>query len=91
MKKLLNFINAESGATAIEYGLIGSLIAVAIVGILGTVGFIAYFSTDPFFKGFYVPWQIPLVSLVAVALILMITGFIALRNVLRTEPAAVFR
>lgn len=38
MKKLLNFINAESGATAIEYGLIGSLIAVAIVGILGTVG-----------------------------------------------------
>ena len=61
------------------------------LGILGTVGFIAYFSTDPFFKGFYVPWQIPLVSLVAVALILMITGFIALRNVLRTEPAAVFR
>jgi pilus assembly protein Flp/PilA len=28
----------ESGATAIEYGLIVSLIAVAIVGVLGTLG-----------------------------------------------------
>ena len=74
------------GAQALMVGAIGYSL-----GILGTVGFIAYFSTDPFFKGFYVPWQIPLVSLVAVALILMITGFIALRNVLRTEPAAVFR
>ena len=28
----------ESGATAIEYGLVASLIAVAIIGVLGTVG-----------------------------------------------------
>ncbi|MEZ5693444.1 MAG: ABC transporter permease [Altererythrobacter sp.] len=61
------------------------------LGILGTVGFIFAFGSDPTFKGFYVPWQIPLISLVAVAMILAITGFIALRNVLRTEPAAVFR
>lgn len=36
-----NFINRfakdESGATAIEYGLIAALIAVAIIGALGTV------------------------------------------------------
>ena len=28
----------ESGTSAIEYGLIASLIAVAIIGVLGTVG-----------------------------------------------------
>jgi pilus assembly protein Flp/PilA len=33
-----NFANDESGATAIEYGLIAALIAVAIIAILGTVG-----------------------------------------------------
>lgn len=33
-----SFVNGESGATAIEYGLIAALISVAIVTILGTVG-----------------------------------------------------
>ncbi len=32
-----NFANDESGATAIEYGLIAALIAVALIGVLGTV------------------------------------------------------
>lgn len=36
--KIRNFISDESGATAIEYGLIAGLIAVAIVAILTTVG-----------------------------------------------------
>ena len=31
-------IKDESGATAIEYGLIAALISVAIIGVLGTVG-----------------------------------------------------
>lgn len=35
---LNRFINDESGATAIEYGLIAALISVAIVTILGTAG-----------------------------------------------------
>lgn len=35
---LNNFISDESGATAIEYGLIAGLIAVAIVAVLTTVG-----------------------------------------------------
>jgi hypothetical protein len=43
------------------------------------------------FKGFYIPWQIPLISLAAVTIILAFTGWIALRRVLKTEPAAVFR
>jgi pilus assembly protein Flp/PilA len=33
-----NFANDESGATAIEYGLIAALVSVAIIGALGMVG-----------------------------------------------------
>jgi putative ABC transport system permease protein len=61
------------------------------LGVLATVVFIWSFSTEPSFKGFYIPWQIPLISLAAVVLILALTGWIALRRVLKTEPAAVFR
>ena len=35
---LKHFANDDSGATAIEYGLIAALVSVAIVGVLGTVG-----------------------------------------------------
>jgi len=34
MNKVMNFLRDEEGATAIEYGLIAGLIAVAIVSIL---------------------------------------------------------
>ena len=61
------------------------------LGILGTVAFIYAFSGVPQFKGFYIPWQIPLISLVAVILILALTGWVGLRSVMKTEPAAVFR
>ena len=35
---ITRFMTQEEGATAIEYGLIASLIAVAIVGVLVTLG-----------------------------------------------------
>ena len=38
IKSLKAFVGDESGATAIEYALIASLIAVALVGILGKLG-----------------------------------------------------
>ena len=38
MKKLLGFLKEEEGVTAIEYGLIAALIAVAIITAVGTVG-----------------------------------------------------
>ncbi len=60
-------------------------------GVLGTVISIYAFSANPFFKGFYIPWEIPVVSLIAVIVILALTGWVALRRVLKTEPAAVFR
>ena len=36
-KFLKQFVSNESGATAIEYGLIAALIAVALIAILGTL------------------------------------------------------
>jgi pilus assembly protein Flp/PilA len=38
MSMFKRFMKDESGATAIEYGLIASLIAVAVIGVLTTVG-----------------------------------------------------
>ena len=38
MLHLKKFFRDESGATAIEYGLIASLIAVVIIGAVSTVG-----------------------------------------------------
>jgi putative ABC transport system permease protein len=78
-----------AGMVVAQAGLVGS-IGYAL-GVIGTVLFILGFSENPTFKGFYIPWQIPLVSLVAVVVILALTGWISLRNVMNTEPAAVFR
>ncbi len=38
MSKLIAFMKDESGATAIEYGLIAAGIAVAIIGVVNTLG-----------------------------------------------------
>lgn len=38
MRKFQSFIACESGATAIEYGLLAALISVAIIAALTTVG-----------------------------------------------------
>ncbi len=38
MTKVLAFLNDESGATAIEYGLIAALVSVAAIGALTTMG-----------------------------------------------------
>ena len=59
-------------------------------GVLGATLFFEVFD-DPTFKGFYTPWQIPVISFVAVAVIISLTGWLALRGVMKTEPAAVFR
>jgi len=88
--KAIGVTNAKIMAmVAAQAGLVG-MIGYAL-GVMGTVAFIDGFSANPFFKGFYIPWQIPLISLVAVIVILAITGLLAIRSVLNTEPASVFR
>ncbi|WFL75987.1 ABC transporter permease [Altererythrobacter arenosus] len=80
--KLVRMVGVQAGMVgAIGYAL----------GLVGTAVFIWAFGNNPTFKGFYIPWQIPLISFVAVVLILAMTGWIAMRKVLNTEPAAVFR
>jgi putative ABC transport system permease protein len=74
---------------AVQAGLVG-LIGYAL-GVLGTIAFLRAFGGNPFFKGFYIPWQVPLISLTSVIIILAITGWLALRTVMNTEPASVFR
>jgi pilus assembly protein Flp/PilA len=38
MERIKNFCKDESGASAVEYGLLVSLIAVAIIGAVSTMG-----------------------------------------------------
>jgi pilus assembly protein Flp/PilA len=38
MERIKNFFNDESGATAVEYGLMVALIAAVIVGVVTTIG-----------------------------------------------------
>jgi putative ABC transport system permease protein len=75
---------------AAQAGLVG-LVGYAI-GLLGAVAFVnGSASGGGFFKGFYTPWQIPLMTFVVTVVILTLTGLLALRTVLKTEPASVFR
>ena len=81
--KIATMVAAQAGLV----GLIGFGLGVLMATLFIAIG--AATSID--FKGFYSPWQIPLITFVGVALILVLTGWLALRRVLKTEPAAVFR
>lgn len=82
-RKIIGMVAAQSALVAlIGYGL----------GLMMAVGFIAggAASSDAF-KGFFMPWQIPLITAVVVLIMIALTGLIAIRSVLNTEPASVFR
>lgn len=81
--KIRLMVAAQSALVAlIGYGL-GLSLAIAFV-VLGST----YSDT---FKGFYTPYQIPLIAAGSVIVMILLTGYIALRQVLKTEPAEVFR
>ena len=61
------------------------------IGVFLAVGFVSASTGADAFKGFYTPWQIPLITAVVVVVMLLLTGLIALRSVLQMEPAEVFR
>ncbi len=88
--KAIGVTNGKIGRmVAAQAGMVG-MIGYGL-GVLGTVGFIWANSGVPTFKGFYIPWQVPLISFIAIFVIIALTGWLALRNVMKTEPAAVFR
>lgn len=81
--KIRLMVAAQSGMVGlIGYGL----------GIIMAVLFISFGSSgSDAFKGFYTPWQIPVITAVVVLVMILLTGLLALRAVLKTEPAEVFR
>lgn len=89
--KAIGVTNAKiRGMVALQAGWIG-FIGYAI-GIALATGFIIFGSNNSdTFKGFYTPWQILAGVGVAVLVMVFATGFLALRKVLKTEPAEVFR
>jgi putative ABC transport system permease protein len=81
--KIRLMVATQAGLVAlIGYG-IGLILAVAFI-VLGS-------ANSDAFKGFYMPWQIPLITASLVIIILIVTGLIAIRSVLKTDPAEVFR
>jgi len=82
-RKIKGMVAAQSFlVTLIGYGL-GLVMATAFIG-FGA-------ANSDAFKGFYVPWEIPLITLGLVLAIVGLTSRIAMRSVLNTEPAEVFR
>ena len=81
--KIRIMVAAQSGLVAlIGYG----------IGFFLTAIFIAAGAANSdAFKGFYIPWQIPLITAGVVLAIIFLTGLIGLRSVLKLEPAEVFR
>lgn len=74
---------------ALQAGFVG-LVGYGIGIFVAELFFVSTAGIDTF-KGFYMPWQIPLMTAVVTLVMILLTGFLALRNVLKTEPAAVFR
>jgi len=90
----LKAIGVTNGKIRGMVALQGALIAFVGYGIgiaLATLFITLGNSNSDTFKGFYTPWQIPLGVAVAIAIMVFLTGFLALRTVLKTEPAEVFR
>ena len=82
--------NAIRLMVATQAGMVG-LIGYGF-GIILAVLFIAVGAAQgEAFKGFYTPWQIPVIAAVTVMAMILLTGFLALRTVLKAEPAEVFR
>jgi putative ABC transport system permease protein len=81
--KIRLMVATQSGMVGlIGYGL---GIIMAVMFIVGGAG-----GSDAF-KGFYTPWQIPVITAAVVIVMILLTGLVALRTVLKTEPAEVFR
>jgi putative ABC transport system permease protein len=78
------------GMVALQAGWIGVIGYSLGIG-LATLLIIVGSAESDSFKGFYTPWQILIGVGAAVLIMVFATGFFALRKVLKTEPAEVFR
>lgn len=72
------------------------LLQTLIVGVIGSgigmgLASLTYILSKNSELAFYLPWQVPLVTVLATTLITLITAVASLRKVLRLEPGIVFR
>lgn len=89
--KAIGVTNAKIRWMVVAQSALVALIGYGLGLIMATMFIVTGAATNDTFKGFYVPWQIPLISAAAVIVMILLTGFLALRVVLKTEPAEVFR
>jgi putative ABC transport system permease protein len=75
---------------ATQSGMVG-LIGYGLGILMATLFIVGGASGSDAFKGFFTPWQIPAITAVVTIVMILLTGFVALRTVLKTEPAEVFR
>lgn len=68
-------------------GAIGYAIGIGLAAVFIKVGA----ANSPALRGFFMPWQVAVLAAIVVTLIITIAGFGALRRVLTTDPASVFR
>ena len=81
--RLILMVLLQGGLVGVTgYGIGLGLAALAIQG--GAASTLAL-------RGFYLPWQVAVLAAVVVATMIIIAGLIALRSVLTTDPATVFR
>jgi putative ABC transport system permease protein len=78
------------GMVALQAGWIGFIGYGIGIGLAAAFIFFGGSGSDTF-KGFYTPWQVLVGVGAAVLIMVFATGFVALRKVLKTEPAEVFR
>jgi putative ABC transport system permease protein len=78
------------GMVALQAGWIGFIGYGIGIGLASAFIFFGGSGSDTF-KGFYTPWQVLVGVGAAVLIMVFATGFLALRKVLKTEPAEVFR
>jgi putative ABC transport system permease protein len=68
-------------------GVIGYAIGIGMAAVLIKAGA----ANAPALRGFFMPWQVAVIAAIVVTLIITVAGFGALRRVLTTDPASVFR
>lgn len=89
--KAIGVTNAKlRGMVAAQAGMVGFIGYGIGVVLAATFIFVGSANADEF-KGFYSPWQIPTATAVVVMIMILLTGFISLRAVIKTDPAEVFR
>lgn len=92
--RYLGILKAMGASNKLLFQMI--LLQTAVVGVIGSgIGMGVASFTRVIAKNselaFYLPWQVPVITVLATTLITLITAIVSLRKVLRLEPGIVFR